>query len=701
MKLGIYEVGIIPQSVKQQYLELQAFSQWQYLGKNTLSTVLISLLDYFIAYDKYQAIENLAKPKSSYQNAYNIKISQFIYSLLSKKITPKEFFTQLKLFDSSNDRGGNLLEEFCYLQGLKKIPNNLNLLIQSIANFFSISINFIRQNIIGNSSKSKILILQSADGHFLIKQSSPLIQYINPRQQICQMCSMRYDDYFITQCLHICCNKCLNDKIKKTNQQLFIVCSNTCMQKIHIKDVQQYLSKELNTQKQQQEYSINLTKSQQFTTNDNSKSNPNNPGVENQKINSVYCNNFIDSRQQQQQKCNYCQQSNANNKFFINNSCGHKFCTDCFKRKVMTKTQQCPVKDCYRYVDLQLYQQRVQLEQEATQNQQPNYPQNQQPNYPQNQQPIQPQNQQFARCSKCKSEYSLNSLYKDKRCIHFTCFSCIQVQVQKLLQNQPNQIIITCPSCNNIYGGEFEKFYDQSQLRLVEERIKYDEKFQKEDKEREIKEKQQQQKLQQQQQEELLLQQQSPQKKVEKYPYGGNDTQKQQSQIQSQNDKQNNSSSVKDLVEQKQPIKIKEGLNQQEQGECTMCFTQFSEFNLRQDIDCQYHAIGVCCRTNCDRCPQCEAKNANPRSIRIKPKLALQTFTQKVEFLTSSNIYNSSIKQYNYGNADDYSRLNSRFNVVQSQIKSQQRNSTMDNNLFRSQGLQSNVVSVYGAGYKY
>ncbi|CAD8213955.1 unnamed protein product [Paramecium octaurelia] len=706
MKLGIYEVGIIPQTFKAQYLEVQAFVQWQYLGKNTMSTIFISLLDNFIANDKYQTMAQLAKPRSSYQNANNIKISQLIYSLLNKQINPKEFFLQLKMIDSSNDKGGYLLEEFCQLQGLKKIPNNQPQLIASIAHFFSISINFIRQTIIGNSNKSRILIFQQAEGYFLIKQSNPVIQYINQRQQICQMCSMRQDDYFVTQCLHVCCFKCLNDKLKKANSSLFIICNNACMQKIQIRDIQQYLSKELNTQKQQLEQSVNLSKSQQFTTNDNSKSNPNYP-VENYKINSVYYNNLIDSKQQQQ-KCNYCQDQNAN-KLFINNSCGHKFCDDCFKRKIISKNQKCPIKDCYRQVDLSLYQQRGQLEKEATQNSQPissqnqqsTYPQNQMSTYPQNQLPTYPQNQQVARCSKCNSEYSSNSLYKDKKCMHFICFSCIQLQVQRLLLKPSNQYFVTCPLCNNVYGREFEKFYDQSQLRLVEERIKFDEQFQKEDKEREIKQKQQQQILQQQQQEELLLQQQSPYKKIEKSPSGSNDTQKQQSQIYSQNDKQNNSSSAKDLVEQKQPSKTKEGFNQQEQGECTMCFTQFSEFNLRQEIDCQYHTIGVCCRTNCERCPQCEAKNSNPRSLRIKSKLVLQTFTQKVEFISSSNIYNSSNKQYNYGNADDNSRWNSRVNVAQSQIKPQQRNSTMDNNLFRSQGLQSNVVGVYGAGYKY
>ncbi|CAD8171306.1 unnamed protein product [Paramecium pentaurelia] len=686
MKLAIYEVGLFPQNMKTQFQELQAFSQWQYLGKNLISTVFIALLDFFIATNKSQAMEQLAKPKSSYQNGQNLMISQLIYNLRMGKINTKEFFTQLKNFDSSNDKGGQLLEEFCQLQGLKRSSNNPKLMIESIANFFSITIIFIRQFSIGNTSKSRVFILQQIDGYYLIKQSSTVIQYINQRQQICKLCQMRCDDYFITPvCFHISCYKCLNEKIRKANQQLVLSCNNYCMQKILVKDIQYYQIKELNIQEKkfQQEQSINLSKSQQFT-NDNQKSNSFQNVVENnnQKINQIYYNNLIDSKQQQ--RCNSCQQSNIN-QIFINSLCNHKFCIDCFKKRIITQNQRCPIKDCYKAIDASLFQQRIQLENEIQKNQKS----------------FQTINLQSFKCSKCMSEYNISSLYKDKGCMHFICFTCIELQVQKSIQNKLNYQIVKCPLCNNIYGRDFEKYYDQQQLLLVEQRIKYDEQFKKEDQERELKEKEQQQTFQQQKQEQQQLLESSSYKKVEKYSYEINDTQKQQSQILTQYDQQNNSQSNKNLLDSTtQSNKFEEGLKQNEQGECTMCYTQFSEFNLRQEIDCQYHQIGVCCMINFKRCPQCESKNVNSKIIRAKPKLILQTFIQNVEFISQSSIYNSSTKQYNYGNADDYSRLNSRGNVIQNQNKPQQRNSTMDTNIFRSQAQQNNVVSVYGAGYK-
>ncbi|CAD8085682.1 unnamed protein product [Paramecium sonneborni] len=702
MKLGIYEVGILPSSIKRQNKELQPFQQWQFLGKNYLSATFISLLDLFIKTNNNGAIEQLANPKPSYKNQDSLQISQFINSLRTKQINTKEFFILLKNIDNLNTKCGQLLDEFCDIKGLRKTQTEARVTTEKISQYFSLQINLIGQRSIGNSIQSQIYFYKNDDGFYLIKQTSPIIQYLNPPKQQCLMCSHKCDDYFInSDCLHITCWKCLREKVKKSSSLQTIQCNNGCKDKILVRDAQQYIKEEQN--KQNLEQSLILSKSQQFGK-DKCEPQTFHSQIINQNSNQVLYDNLADSTYQ---ICNYCSQP-YNQQLYINKSCNHKFCIDCFKQRIFKKGQACAVKDCNKAIDDNFFQQRIQLENDTQQYQksiQNEIQQNQKPkqtDIQQNQQPKQISNNQMTKCNKCKNEYSIKSLYKDKKCFHFICFSCIQQQVQNLLKKQQKLYQVRCPCCTNYFGTDFEQYYDQQQFQLVQERIQSDEQLQKEEerllfesiqlsafqKEKEEKQKQ------------LQNFDQVSNQKTEKYSSRFTFSQEQQQQ-QQRNEQQNNSSSVKNLLQSTQDKKVQEDIQQKvEKGECTMCQTNFSQYNMRQQIDCVYHKIGVCCSIKFDKCPQCEQKKVNPQMIRVKQKLILQTFIQKVEF-NYSHIYNSSSIQSNNVKAEDYSRINSRANNDQSQTKSQYRNSTMDNNIIRSQAVpQNRVVNNYGAGYR-
>ncbi|CAK69156.1 unnamed protein product (macronuclear) [Paramecium tetraurelia] len=674
MKLGIYEVGFIPPAAKRQFYELQPYSQLQYLGKNLLSAFFIALLDYFIAQNKSQSMETLAKPKRIYTKGDNLKIAQQIYNLRIGNISMKEFFIFLKNIDINNQKGQQLLEEFCELQELRVSVTNNKITIESIARLFSISVNLLGQQQLGYTSKQKIFLLLQTDGYYLIKQTSPLIQYIIQAGQPCNICYKKFDNYFInSNCLHINCRKCLVEKIKKGNpnsNNQVVQCSCSCKEKILIKDAESYLNEELKIEalRQQKDQQLNLQKSQQFT-NDKSKGYGYTTEVLDKNQKPVQQNKPIEQIEQQ---CNYCYQPSSK-ELFVNKQCSHRFCTDCFKQRITSKGQKCVVEGCEIIIDDLLFQQRVQLEDDITRIQKV----------------VQTQKQQLGKCTKCNNETQISRLYKDKRCKHYTCFPCIHVHVEMQIQKQPNTYNFTCPSCDNIYGVDFDTFYEQQQLSQLEERMKYEELFQQEKEEREERELKEFQALKQQQEKQII-----PDKVIQ---YPSRFINYKQLQQVDQDEKSVNSQSGNDQVSQStQEQKIQKDFKQFEQGECTMCFTSFSEYNLRQEIDCTKHKIGVCCSVKFLQCPQCEQKKVNTSMIRIKPKLMLQTFVQKLEFMGQSGIYNSSMIKYNNVNADDQTRLNSRANLGQSQIKSSQRNSTMDTQIFRSQAPQSKEVGVYG-----
>ncbi|CAD8170737.1 unnamed protein product [Paramecium octaurelia] len=676
MKLAIYEVGFLPPFVKRQFQELPPFSQMQFLGKNLISTFFIALLDYFMAQNKSQSMETLAKPRRNYKKEDNQKIAQQIYNLRIGNISVKEFFIFLKNIDIYNNKGQQLLEEFCELQELRFSASNQKITIESIAKLFSIQVNLLGQYPMGQTSKQRIFLFSQTDGYYLIKQTSPLIQYISQAGQQCNMCYKKVDNYFInSNCLHINCRKCLFEKIKKVNansNNQVVQCNNSCKEKILIKDAESYLNVELKLEalRQQQDQQLNLQRSQQFT-NDNSKGYGHSTEVLDKSQKPIQQNKPIEQLEQQ---CDFCFQPSTK-QLYVNKQCSHRFCIDCFKQRITSKGQKCVVESCEIIIDDFLFQQRLQLGDDISRIQKV----------------VQTQKSQLAKCTKCNNETQISRLYKDKRCKHLTCFSCIHLHVEMQIQKRPNTQNFTCPSCNNIYGDDFDEFYEQQQLSQLEERMKYEEQFQKEEEERELKELQA---LKQQQEKQIIPE------KVTQYPSRFINY-KQQQQV-DQNEKSVNSLSGNDQVSQStQEYKIQKDFKQFEQGECTMCFTSFSEYNLRQEIDCTKHKIGVCCSIKFLQCPQCEQKNRNSTITRIKPKLFLQTCVQKLELMDQSGIYNSSTIQFSNVYADDQTRLNSRANLGQSQIKSQQRNSTTDAQIFRSQAPQSKVVGVYGAGYKY
>ncbi|CAD8108563.1 unnamed protein product [Paramecium sonneborni] len=162
--------------------------------------------------------------------------------------------------------------------------------------------------------------------------------------------------------------------------------------------------------------------------------------------------------------------------------------------------------------------------------------------------------------------------------------------------------------------------------------------------------------------------------------------------------------------EKSQPFDLIKGIENQnleqsqqfkEQGytfqRCTYCQCPFDNFNIKQDIGCQQHAVGVCCLyTNYRECPQCEKTNEKLKFQKINQLQAKQYQNYVSEKICISNSIHMNYGHYPSQRQDNQMRPQPQSSHLNPKLLQQQSKINYEKNLriLRAEGNNNNLEAM-------
>ncbi|CAD8183278.1 unnamed protein product [Paramecium octaurelia] len=557
----------IPELLKSKYREWAPYSAMQFIGSSQSLTLLMSILDFHLANNNIEQLKTLVNPNKPYTR-YAQEIAQKIKSCILQDRNLSEFYHSASINDPNYTRTDTLLFEFCNYHYRTLIDNLLQTLI-TLSKALQLSFCVFGDYFLKvDTQKPMIFIYMKNNQYYYIKQfnenQQSTVNQINPSQcneqqhqnQNCEADNFcGYDEF----------NHLFKLKVIEVYKESEEWIDNRALQikKINQKEL---VKNQIEQENQQDNNQDNSTKSHQTCMN-----------------------------------CNQATQS----PLFVNSTCNHHFCSKCLNQTITNFdiNYKCLNRDCSSLIDLFSYIEycsgeapvdkreetinlefkpcsncgKNQLKRKSIQSAQKNslcikclrkstqtLDQAQISNHQEyylekvngNNLNEKAQSILFG-CSKCKVKINKNHQHFNKNCLHLLCFSCSN---DLILNGNRYSISLKCPvpNCTQYLNQpDFDRFFEEQQNKLLQE----------------------QEQKQKEQKEEILIQ---PLEHVTK--------------------EQN--------LEQQMEIQMteEEELHYQTFGQCTLCYTDFSNYNKRQKLDCKMHQIGVCCSLKNLICPQCSQK---------------------------------------------------------------------------------------------
>ncbi|CAD8184336.1 unnamed protein product [Paramecium pentaurelia] len=554
----------IPNNLKNQNKELEKYDYMQCVGSNFEFTLLVSMLDCFLANENINKIQMLVTPQRTYTYSSQ-QIVQKIQNFIIKERNLLTFYQSVQNSDPQFKKANQFLDEFCnnYEQPQSQ---QLKQKIIILTKIFQVSFYIFGQLIrkVENSNTWILIYQNQKQLYYYVKQFyedfKPKIHTIH--FQKLKQSDVLYENYQTSQ----------NNNIDYKNSTYQIVKKRVIEEskddERQITESQQDLSKRtfqkqiFGDQIENQQYKDDPKNSIQFCMNCYDR--PQTPlfinkncghsfcakCIENitnlekcyfqclkqnctQLIDSIsafyYCQNISTFRKEkiiqlEFKKCNGCGITNILKSKQFQNDCQHTFCIDCSiiftkqscQDKIPCSYFGCPYNINYQNLNKYLKQQQIKFE-----------------------------------CSKCQLEIYRENLYLNETCAHYLCIPCLDELILKNKNNNTIQYLCPVHECDKVLNQpKFSQFLCENQSKLLNNSSNIQFQLQE-------------------QQDIYQVNQIQPTFQIKKY----------------YNDDKN-MGIMMNYQEEKQI---------QNQNQCSLCFKDFSSNQQLKKLDCLIHQIGDCC----------------------------------------------------------------------------------------------------------
>ncbi|CAD8092879.1 unnamed protein product [Paramecium sonneborni] len=614
MKIG--QLVPISEQIKSKYKDLQQYSLMQYLGSYFELTLLMSILDFLLTYHIEDQLQRLVKPNGIYSKSSQIIIDKIQHCIIKERKLSL-FYEQIQIEDIQYQKVKEFLQQYCYAQ-----QQQFNFLFKeqltTLAQIFQLSFYIFGELElkIPNKKQQCIFLYQDKNQYYYIQQYDENRNQKN-QQNNCSSYKNMDQIYLSNKTQLESENDCQVSK-SKLNENQFLKQDNIYINDKEIQQSQQIVQKsteviQMENQKYQ-EYSeqkllicLKCKDKSQIQIFINKSCNHHfcfqclSQFITDQDVNysclEKNCEQIIDSHSFQQfsqnllnnngnqitkiivkaefKNCSGCSKKVLRNLQFTN-LCLHTFCIDCsikFAKNTQIKIY-CPYFGCLQKIAYEQLMEYLKSEKILFQ------------------------------CSKCEKQLERENLFLNRLCSHFLCFDC---SYELVIKNSNSQLYQPCPInyCSQMLDSyQFNQFFEENQNIALQEQEKKEQLFE------EIQNQESQSDIQFEGKVEKITQaenfNQSPQ------ILNSNNNYKSQMQTDEDDDEYNN--------------------NDQTYVECTLCQTTFSDYNLRQKLNCKLHQIGVCCSLENENCPQCAKKNYYKSKYCFQSKLKLSIVNQEFDF---------------------------------------------------------------------